>query len=125
MRAMMDAGWHASRPGALGVSRAGQLATSMASGQPTVWIHNSQLEKTCRLWRQIQPEPFPPEEEPLRRFVRYRDSDDGMVIIEAHLHPEEAARVQKAIEIRGGQPAPVGRRTGGLRGMPRRAARLS
>jgi len=58
----------------------------------------SQLEKTCRLWRQVQPKPQSATEEPLRRWVRYRETDDGMVILEARLHPEEAARVQKAIE---------------------------
>jgi hypothetical protein len=52
----------------------------------------SQLEKLCRKYAFVQrhdqnPHPLADAE---RRFVRRRDTDDGMVKIEAVLHPEEA-----------------------------------
>jgi hypothetical protein len=58
----------------------------------------SQLEKTCRIWRQVQPKQGSRDRDATSRWVRYRESDEGMVVIEAHLHPEEAATVMKAIE---------------------------
>jgi hypothetical protein len=52
----------------------------------------SQLEKLCRKYAIVQrhgeaPHPLNDEQ---RRYVRRRDTDDGMVKIEAVLHPEEA-----------------------------------
>ena len=60
----------------------------------------SQLEKTCRIMRQqLLPERQHAFDEPSRRWVRNRSTEDGMVLITARLHPEEAARVQKAMEV--------------------------
>jgi hypothetical protein len=63
-----------------------------------LYMTASQLEKTCRLWRQVQPKQGSRDRDATSRWVRYRESDEGMVVIEAHLHPEEAATVMKAIE---------------------------
>jgi hypothetical protein len=51
----------------------------------------SQLEKLCRKYGHVQrhgeaPHPLDDEQ---RRYVRRRDTDDGMIKIEAVLHPEE------------------------------------
>jgi hypothetical protein len=60
----------------------------------------SQLEKTCRLLRQVQSLDGvdPREVEDGRRWVETRQTDDGMVSIQIRVLPEEAARVMKAIE---------------------------
>ena len=55
----------------------------------------SQLERLCRTLGKIV-DPTAPSAE---RFVRRRDLDSGMVQIEARLRPEEAAAVEKAIEV--------------------------
>jgi len=55
----------------------------------------SQLEKLCRKYALVQrhgQNPHPLDDEQ-RRYVRRRDTDDGMVKIEAVLHPEEAELV--------------------------------
>ncbi|HMG19990.1 MAG TPA: DUF222 domain-containing protein, partial [Kofleriaceae bacterium] len=55
----------------------------------------SQLEVLCRKYAVVQrhgQDPHPLSDEQ-RRFVRRRDTDDGMVKIEAMLHPEEAELV--------------------------------
>src|SRR5262249_47946767 len=57
----------------------------------------AQLEKICRLYRQIQPRDAAADEE--RRYLRVRDTDDGMVRIEIQLRPDEAARVLKACDV--------------------------
>ena len=57
----------------------------------------AQLERICRLYRQTQPRP-PGSDEPTR-WVRVRDTDDGMVRIEVQLRPEEAARVLQACDV--------------------------
>ena len=52
----------------------------------------AQLENTCRKYAQVQRhclDPRPQDDEQ-RRYVRRRDTEDGMVKIEAVLHPEEA-----------------------------------
>src|SRR5262245_1155987 len=55
----------------------------------------AQLEKMCRLYRSCQtPEQAQAADE--RRYVSARDTDDGMVVVTARLHPEEAARVMEA-----------------------------
>jgi len=62
----------------------------------------AQLEKICRGFRRAlanvadRPESLTDEE--CRRFVRTRDTDDGMVCVEARLRPEEAATVLRALE---------------------------
>jgi hypothetical protein len=55
----------------------------------------SQLEVTCRKYALVQrhgQNPHPLEDQ-YRRYVRRRDTEDGMVKIEAVLHPEEAELV--------------------------------
>jgi hypothetical protein len=55
----------------------------------------SQLEKLSRKYARVQAhgkDARPQDDEP-RRYVRRRDTDDGMVKIEAVLHPEEAELV--------------------------------
>ena len=61
----------------------------------------AQLERICRLTRQVQK---PSAEEARaaddeRRYVTTRATDDGMVSIQLRLHPDEAARVMKALEV--------------------------
>jgi len=62
----------------------------------------AQLEKICRGFRRAlshlgdRSESLTDEEG--RRWVRARDTDDGMVCIEARLRPEEAATVLRALE---------------------------
>ena len=59
----------------------------------------AQLEKTCRLVRQVRGlEGERPVDEEVRRYVTSRATDDGMVSIQVRLFPEEAARVLKAFE---------------------------
>src|ERR1041384_6519985 len=55
----------------------------------------SQLEKLCRKYALVQrhDEDSHPEVDEQRRYVRRRDLEDGMVKIEAVLHPEEAELV--------------------------------
>ena len=55
----------------------------------------AQLEKVCRKYALVQRhgrDPHP-NEDVQRRYVRRRDTEDGMVKIEAVLHPEEAELV--------------------------------
>jgi hypothetical protein len=62
----------------------------------------SQLEKICRGYRRAlvnreeRPESLGYEE--LRRFVCVRDTEDGMVCVEARLRPEEAAVVLQVLD---------------------------
>ncbi len=59
----------------------------------------AQLERTCRLHRQMGPQDVEEEERRERnRYLRRRYTEDGMVSIELRLRPDEAARVMKAIE---------------------------
>jgi hypothetical protein len=58
----------------------------------------AQLENLCRLFRGAQSSGQPaPVAESLERWVRTRDTSDGMVNIELRLLPEEAARMMGAI----------------------------
>ncbi|HKA87360.1 MAG TPA: DUF222 domain-containing protein [Haliangiales bacterium] len=57
----------------------------------------AQLEKICRLYRQVQPRD--PAADEARRYLRVRDTDDGMVRIEIQLRPDEAARVLEACDV--------------------------
>jgi len=64
----------------------------------------SQLERICRGYRRVvaDAELGPPPslaEEERARFVRVRDTDDGMVRIEARLRPEESAVVLQALDV--------------------------
>ena len=59
-----------------------------------------QLEKICRKYAAVQrhdPD-VRPEDDAQRRYVTRRDTADGMVRIEAVLHPEEAAIVWAALD---------------------------
>jgi len=60
----------------------------------------SQLEHICRGYRRAQRNAAGerPEDEAERRWVRVRDTDDGLVRIEAQLRPDEAAVVRRALE---------------------------
>src|SRR5262245_42043020 len=58
----------------------------------------SQLEKICRLRRQVTSLEEPGGHRDDRRYVASRCTDDGMVSIELRLHPDEAARVLAAFE---------------------------
>ena len=64
----------------------------------------SQLERICRGYRRVvadaeveRPESLADEER--SRSIRVRDTDDGMVRIEARLRPEEAAVVLQALDV--------------------------
>jgi hypothetical protein len=61
----------------------------------------AQLERMCRLARQVESlaGKDPREVEERQRYAVSRRTDDGMVSIEIRLHPEEAARVMKALEV--------------------------
>ncbi|MGE0402091.1 MAG: DUF222 domain-containing protein [Kofleriaceae bacterium] len=60
----------------------------------------SQLERICRKYAAVVRASKEPEEsyDRERRYVRRMDLDDGMVKVEALLHPEEAAMVWAALE---------------------------
>jgi Domain of unknown function (DUF222) len=55
----------------------------------------SQLEKLCRKYAMVQRhgQDRSPHDDEQRRYVRRRDTEDGMVKIEAVLHPEQAEMV--------------------------------
>jgi hypothetical protein len=66
----------------------------------------SQLEKICRLTRQVQAGESSPRDDEGRRYVQSRATDVGMVSIQLRVHPDEAARVLRAWnEIGEGNPA--------------------
>ena len=62
----------------------------------------AQLEKVCRLYAQTQPQPRPTHPDEPTRWLRVRDTSDGMVRIEIQLRPEEAARVLQAADVSAG-----------------------
>jgi hypothetical protein len=72
----------------------------------------AQLEKICRLYRQVMGVEADPEIEETRRWVRQRGTDDGMVRVTASLHPDEAARLMKAIEVSAEAPGEAARADG-------------
>jgi len=57
----------------------------------------AQLERICRAYALVQRQDGSPAEDAERRHVTRRDTADGMVRIEAVLHPEEAAIVWAAL----------------------------
>ncbi|MDB4953177.1 MAG: putative His-Me finger endonuclease domain protein [Myxococcales bacterium] len=63
-------------------------------------ITGQQLEKVCQKYRMVQRycEVNKPEDDEVRRYVRRRTQADGMVRIEAVLHPDEAAIVWAALD---------------------------
>jgi hypothetical protein len=65
-------------------------------------LTGAQLEALCRKYASVRDHDDPanssPSDDLERRYVSRRDRDDGMVVIEAVLHPDEAARVWAALE---------------------------
>ena len=64
----------------------------------------AQLERICRLKRSLtrRNRAAAREQEECRRYVVQRSTDDGMVSTQVRLHPEEAARFMRALELLGG-----------------------
>ena len=60
----------------------------------------AQLEKLCRKYALVvrHGQELRPQDDEARRFVRRRDTEDGMVKLEAVLHPEEAELVWQALD---------------------------
>ena len=86
------------------ITRVASAATEATLLEMATHATASQLERICRGYRRVvaDAEPERPEslaDEELRRFVRVRDTDDGMVRIEARLRPEEAAVVLQALDV--------------------------
>jgi hypothetical protein len=65
-------------------------------------LTGAQLEALCRKYASVRDHDDPANSSPSndleRRYVFRRDRDDGMIVIEAVLHPDEAARVWAALE---------------------------
>jgi len=61
----------------------------------------SQLEKICRMKRTVKRlgRRAAREQEECRRYVMQRSTNDGMVSLQIRLHPEEAARLFRAIQV--------------------------
>src|SRR5215468_3450594 len=75
----------------------------------------SQLEKLAGKYKLVQrhdKDPHPQGDEQ-RRYVRRRDTEDGMVKIEAVLHPEEAEMVWAMLNHAAMQPVEPSSRSGG------------
>jgi len=86
------------------ITRVASAATEATLLEMAVHATASQLERTCRGYRRVvaDAEAGPPPslaEEERARFVRVRETDDGMVRIEARLRPEEAAVVLQALDV--------------------------
>ena len=86
------------------ITRVASAATESTLLEMATHATASQLERICRGYRRVladgdveRPESL--EDEELRRCVRVRDTDDGMVRIEARLRPEEAAVVLQALDV--------------------------
>jgi hypothetical protein len=58
----------------------------------------AELERICRMFRKVT-SPAEAQEADNRRYVSCRESDDGMVVLTARLHPDEAARVMEALRV--------------------------
>src|SRR5262249_60222206 len=56
-----------------------------------------QSRKSRALYRQVHPRD--PAADEARRYLRVRETDDGMVRIEIQLRPDEAARVLEACDV--------------------------
>ncbi len=59
----------------------------------------SQLEKICRLYRQVGDDAVKARADEDRRWVRSRNTDDGLVRLDILLPPDEAERVLKAMDV--------------------------
>jgi hypothetical protein len=75
----------------------------------------SQLEKLCRKYALVlrHGQDRHPEVDEQRRYVRRRDTEDGMVKIEAVLHPEEAEMVWAMLDHAAAQLVEPSSRSGG------------
>jgi hypothetical protein len=58
----------------------------------------AELERICRLFRKAT-SPAEAQEADSRRYVSCRETEDGMVVLTARLHPDEAARVMEALRV--------------------------
>ncbi|MBM4247811.1 MAG: DUF222 domain-containing protein, partial [Deltaproteobacteria bacterium] len=86
------------------ITRVASAATEATLLEMAVHATASQLERICRGYRRVVADAAvggPPSlaDEEHARFVRVRDTDDGMVRIEARLRPEEAAVVLQALDV--------------------------
>ena len=86
------------------ITRVASAATEATLLEMATHATASQLERICRGYRRVvadvegeRPQSLADEER--SRFVRVRDTDDGMVRIEARLRPEEAAVVLQALDV--------------------------
>ncbi len=86
------------------IPRVASAATEATLLEMATHATASQLERICRGYRRVVADAeadTPPclADEERSRFVRVRDTDDGMVRIEARLRPEEAAVVLQALDV--------------------------
>ena len=86
------------------ITRVASAATEATLLEMATHATASQLERICRGYRRVVADTVadaPPSlaDEERSRFVRVRDTDDGMVRIEARLRPEEAAVVLQALDV--------------------------
>ena len=86
------------------ITRVASAATEATLLEMATHATASQLERICRGYRRVvaDAEAGPPPslaDEERARFVRVRETDDGMVRIEARLRPEEAAVVLQALDV--------------------------
>jgi len=85
------------------ITRVASAATEATLLEMATHATASQLERICRGYRRVaaaemqRPESL--ADEARSRVVRVRDTDDGMVRIEARLRPEEAAVVLQALDV--------------------------
>jgi len=86
------------------ITRVASAATEATLLEMATHATASQLERICRGYRRVvaDSEGGPPPslaDEERARFVRVRETDDGMVRIEARLRSEEAAVVLQALDV--------------------------
>ena len=86
------------------ITRVASPATEATLLEMATHATASQLERICRSYRRAVDDsdverPASLADEERSRFVRVRETDDGMVRIEARLRPEEAAVVLQALDV--------------------------
>ena len=86
------------------ITRVASAATEATLLEMATHATASQLERICRGYRRVLDDAATARadslaDEELRRFVRVRDTDDGMVRIEVRLRPDEAAVVLQALDV--------------------------
>jgi len=86
------------------ITRVASAATEATLLEMATHATASQIERICRGYRRVVADAdvvAPPSlvDEERARFVRVRDTDDGMVRVEARLRPEEAAVVLQALDV--------------------------